>query len=627
MANQLPLPTILNLINTRTKILSGGVSVDATLNPGGIYSSETISGKNFPSINGLRIASSGLLSNTGDFWLTSKPKTASVSVGIGDILVVCGIGGDYGGAIDDFTDPTGGGLTYTIKQKVQITLNSFPWIWTAPSSSSQSFTLSLDIPGAAPRWGAFYVVVSGSSGVGNSAVGNGTGGASLPITTSQNNSMIIFGAGDWDAVSGDTTRVYLTQDGITPVRNASGELAYNRVAGEYTAYGALWNDVSTAGAKTVGWSAPSASVKYAAVAVEILPQTLASPQSTNANGIVSSETIGSPAITTTYTISANGITSDEQIGASTVTTTTTINANGITSSEIIGNNVVTTTVDVVVNSIVSTEVVGSPSIVIVTAVNANGITSNEQLGSPTITTTYSISTSGIVSDEKFGSTNAITAVSILAHGIISNEQLGTPTITTGSVTISANGIVSAEYVGNNNASSGVVTITTSGVVSEEKLGSPTVSAGTATITANSIVSSETLGSASVTTTYNINAKGITSLELFGSTQVGTASSLFGAGIETSERLGSPSVIAGAVVVVPGGVPSSEFFGVSITSLGVLPNNINASGITSYEFVGPPHVGKQVRIDVSMTIAESIIAIAVPDIIDVRLDADIVSEID
>lgn len=211
------------------------------------------------------IVSTGVITGSTS-WGTDKPKTASIAMNANDFLVVIGIGGDYGGAGDDFSTPTGGSITYTLRQQTQLTLNSFPWGWTGQSGSTQTVTLSLTVPTNSPRYGAVWAVVRGSGGYDNSAKANGTGGASISVTTTTDNCAIIMGVGDWDATDG-TVRTYRTINLITPIGGGAGEIAYDRTVGEYTAYGAVWSDAGAAGSKTAGFSAPTAGVKYAGVVV------------------------------------------------------------------------------------------------------------------------------------------------------------------------------------------------------------------------------------------------------------------------------------------------------------------------------------------------------------------------
>src|SRR6185503_16965222 len=90
------------------------------------------------------LVSSGVVTGSSS-WGTDKPKTASIPMLTGDWLVVIGIGADYGGSGDDFSTPTGGGMTYTLRQQEQLSLNSFPWGWTAQTGSDQTVDLSVDI--------------------------------------------------------------------------------------------------------------------------------------------------------------------------------------------------------------------------------------------------------------------------------------------------------------------------------------------------------------------------------------------------------------------------------------------------------------------------------------------------
>src|SRR5687768_8684690 len=88
----------------------------------------------------------------GDVWnSTTSPKTASVTVANGDGLVVVGITADQNATLQT---PTGGGLTYTLQQSVVVSLYCTVYVWTALSSSSQTFTISITRDGTTTQfWG------------------------------------------------------------------------------------------------------------------------------------------------------------------------------------------------------------------------------------------------------------------------------------------------------------------------------------------------------------------------------------------------------------------------------------------------------------------------------------------
>jgi hypothetical protein len=107
---------------------------------------------------------------------------------------------------------------------------------------------------------------SDSDGVGASNKENGTDGGSgtepsLGLTTTQDNSAIVQIIGDWTANAG--TRTYRSISGATHTEQS------NYADGtSYASHGGYYDDVGTAGAKTVGMSAP-VSMKYAIIAVEV----------------------------------------------------------------------------------------------------------------------------------------------------------------------------------------------------------------------------------------------------------------------------------------------------------------------------------------------------------------------
>jgi hypothetical protein len=193
-------------------------------------------------------------------------KDVSTTVGNGDILVVAA-------AVEDtsFTLATtgAGGLTYTLRQQVTTASNCGVYGWTAPSTSAQTFTQTITKSGGTADYGYDTFRFSGSDGVGASAKTNASGAPSLSITTTQDNSAIVVIVADWNAVSG-SSRTWRTVNGITPVATPGNgyERNYFLDGSAYTTYLAYYPDAGTAGAKTVGLSAPSGQ-KYAIIAIEI----------------------------------------------------------------------------------------------------------------------------------------------------------------------------------------------------------------------------------------------------------------------------------------------------------------------------------------------------------------------
>lgn len=198
-----------------------------------------------------------------DWQVTTTPKTISVTVATGDVLVVIAAAEET----NNLVTPTGGGLTYTLKQSVAITQYAGVSIWTATAASSQTFTFSMTISGG-QVWGFNVLRFSGSTGVSASNKTNISSGApSLGLTTTGDNSAIVCINTDWNAADG-ASRAWRAVNSITPTSGNGLEKTYSRNVSHYTVYGAYWNDAGTAGAKTVGLTTPS--MKYAIAAVEVL---------------------------------------------------------------------------------------------------------------------------------------------------------------------------------------------------------------------------------------------------------------------------------------------------------------------------------------------------------------------
>src|SRR6478609_5399193 len=160
-------------------------------------------------------------------WITSgATKTASVTVANGDTLVV--IAATEGNS-DTLATPSGGGLTYTLAQSIVVSAFASCYIWTAPSASGQTFTITLTHTGVG-FFGFNALRFSGAT-VGTSTKTNVTGPSapSLAITTTADNSTIVMANSDWSAADG-VSRVYRTINSITPAAGGSGEVTYARDA-------------------------------------------------------------------------------------------------------------------------------------------------------------------------------------------------------------------------------------------------------------------------------------------------------------------------------------------------------------------------------------------------------------
>jgi hypothetical protein len=208
------------------------------------------------------VAAPTFVSESETAWNTAtSPKTASVTVQNNDRLVVIGATGD---ASTTLGTPTGGSLTYTLQQSVVVTNYTTVYVWTATATSATTFSVSITRSGGtANYWGFNVLLYRDSDGFGASSKTNVANGApSLGLTTSFTDSAIVVINADWSAVDG-TTRTWRQVNGASPT-----EQTYFRDSTMYTVYAARHANAGTAGAKTVGLSAPG-SQKYSIAAVEV----------------------------------------------------------------------------------------------------------------------------------------------------------------------------------------------------------------------------------------------------------------------------------------------------------------------------------------------------------------------
>lgn len=194
---------------------------------------------------------------------TTTPKTASVTVATGDILVVIAQS-TFGSPGSQWTAPSGGGLTYTEQTNASVSTASQAGvrIWTAPCPSGQTFTLSVGNSGAA-NWGFNCLRFGANGGVGGSDSATSVSGLpSVGVTTTGDNSALACANGDWNENAPPAT--YVTA-GLGTANEQTGLL----VAGSAAFYVWYHANVGSAGVKTIGQSAPAGQA-FSVAGVEIL---------------------------------------------------------------------------------------------------------------------------------------------------------------------------------------------------------------------------------------------------------------------------------------------------------------------------------------------------------------------
>lgn len=201
---------------------------------------------------------------------STTPKTVTVDIQSGDVIVVAGSAEDNGAT---FSTPTndGAALSWTQEQQIDTASDCRIAIFTAIGDSTRTLVITCATTGG-KIYGVAANVWRGSDGVGNSAAtpsGDTTADFSVGITTTEDNSALDVVTGDWAAISG--ARTYLTS-GV----GAFTEQTNFTQGGAYTVTHGYHADAGTAGAKTVGCSAPSGQDLMLAV-VEILGGTGGEP--------------------------------------------------------------------------------------------------------------------------------------------------------------------------------------------------------------------------------------------------------------------------------------------------------------------------------------------------------------
>jgi hypothetical protein len=198
------------------------------------------------------------------FNTTTTPKTVSITVAVGDRVVVMSHS-ESAGDTPVNTAPTGNGETYNQAATLGTTTSHCRAIaWTMTATAAGTYNVSAVAPQTLSRkWGVHVWVYRDSDGfgtVGAPAVGSTSN--SVTLTTAQANSALVVGSADWNAIDG-TTRTRRTINSSTGTEDV-----YGRDSAAYTWYGQHYADAGAAGSVTAGYSAPTGQAS-AIIAVEI----------------------------------------------------------------------------------------------------------------------------------------------------------------------------------------------------------------------------------------------------------------------------------------------------------------------------------------------------------------------
>lgn len=204
---------------------------------------------------------------------SSAPGTTSVTVAIGDTLVV------YAGTGDStltLNPPSGGSpaLTWTSRSpQVGTASTSNMYMWTsAPSTTAQTFNLAVTkLAGSTSFfWGYVALRFSLVTGIGASTSTHitGTGAPTLNIATTQPHTAVVVG--DVDFVPASGTAAWRTNAGAFTAESSQF------VASNMGLYGGFHADVATPATYAVGMTAPSGQT-YSIIATELYGPVLTPP--------------------------------------------------------------------------------------------------------------------------------------------------------------------------------------------------------------------------------------------------------------------------------------------------------------------------------------------------------------
>jgi hypothetical protein len=199
-----------------------------------------------------------------DWTSTTSPKTVTLSIRAGDVLVV-GAGSGATAGLGDPPTNDGAALTWTLQQATFGSSVNFA-VWTATGDSTRTLVVSFT-NSAGTKWGCWGRVWRGSLGIGSSAMigPDASSPYTATLTTLGNNSAVDMTTTEGQGFSGAYT-YYTASAGpfierLGQAGDAGGGGPVHR-CGFYPVVGPL-------GTYTVGWTTPSGSASGYVIAVEV----------------------------------------------------------------------------------------------------------------------------------------------------------------------------------------------------------------------------------------------------------------------------------------------------------------------------------------------------------------------
>lgn len=149
------------------------------------------------------------------------------------------------------------------------------------------------------------------------------------------------------------------------------------------------------------------------------------------NGVSSSSTVGTPALTQNHALAPASISSSPTVGTPALTQNHVLDPNDISSSPTVGTPVLSSGYGLTPDGVSSSPTVGTPAITQVHVLAPSGISSSPTVGSPALTQNHALAPSNISSSPTVG-TPVLTetpAGALTPLGISSSPTVGTPALT------------------------------------------------------------------------------------------------------------------------------------------------------------------------------------------------------
>jgi len=506
---------------------------------------------------------------------TTTPKTISVTVQTGDVLVISGVTAD---AVKTLATPTGGSHSYTLQQSSAVASNTAVFVWTAVAVANETFTLSVaSVGGTVQFWGFNALQYRGSDGVGASGKAQAAGAPGLGMSTLGANSAVVAVNGDWSAQDG-AARTYRTVNAITPVAGGAGEQTYFRDAAQYATYVAYWSDTGYPTFNTYGIATPGGQT-YTIAAVEVYGTTTVAGG--GADATISAATVAAVAAVGSVTVQAGSavtpatVAAIASVDAPTVRLSATISPATVAAIAPVGTVTVQAGAAVTAATVVATASVGTVTVRLGVLVGAATVVAVASVGAPTLPD-QPAAPATVAAVASVGTITVQAGAAPAPATVVATATVGSPTLRW-SAAISPATVPAVATVGAPTVRAGAAPAPAT-VVATASVGAPGVQAGAAPAPAT-VVATATVATITRFFGTTVSPATVAAIASVGVPQLGGAANVTPATVSAVATVGAVTVQAGSAVA-PATVPALATVGAPTVQAGAAPIPATVSAVAA-----------------------------------------------